>query len=389
MLVVQSELGVLRGGGENFTRNLFSAFAKRGHSVTAAFAANPDRTYPIPIPYGMRPIPIPGRWSMNLGQSALSVVGSYISHNSCSRAQWDRLQQGVSWRTIRWHRRRFQKKIQTEFSGRWGDFDAVYVHSNIDLASHIARYRPTVLRLPGPVTAEAAPILKTVHAVCANGDALLRVREFLGDHIVELPIGVDVRTFRPGSTSVRSAIGWTNQHKVIGYVGRLHHLKGVDLLATAFREIVQTDASARLLIIGSGPEERSIRRLLAKELTQKIVHFEPDTDHDQLPQWYRAMDIFVMPSRYENYSNALLEAMASGIPFLVSDVGGNRSLAEMGGGWLFNSASASSLCSTLGAILSNHKEIEGHGDLAAKYVQKRYRWEETAEHLENIMNSFV
>jgi glycosyltransferase involved in cell wall biosynthesis len=325
---------------------------------------------------------------MNLGQATLSFVGSYIPAKSQLRTQWDHLQQSVSWRTISWHRHRFQQRIQSEFSGRWGEFDVVYVHSNIHLASYIAQHRPTVLRLPGPVTEEVAPVLKTVHAVCANGDALLRIREFLGDHVNELPIGVDARTFKPGSTSVRGSIGWTRQHKVVGYVGRLHHLKGVDLLANAFREIVQTDVNARLLVVGSGPEERSIRRLLAKELEQKFVHIEPDTDHDQLPQWYRAMDIFVMPSRYENYSNALLEAMASGTPFLASDVGGNRSLAETGGGWLFNSSSASSLRSALERTLSSPKELKARGELSARCVQMHHSWEASAERLETIISRF-
>ena len=55
------------------------------------------------------------------------------------------------------------------------------------------------------------------------------------------------------------------------------------------------------------------------------------------------MNVFVMPSRYENFSNAVLEALACGVPFLVSDVGGNRCLAEDEGGWHFTPGSADSL----------------------------------------------
>src|SRR5207247_861061 len=145
------------------------------------------------------------------------------------------------------------------FARRWDDFDAVYVHSDPILASKVSQYRPTVLRLPGPVTAELTPMLRAVHAVCANGDALVRVRAFLGDHVVELPIGLDVQVFTPGASSVRSTLGWAEHHCVVGYVGRLTLLKGVDLLAAAFREIAQDAPDARLLIVGSGVEERHIR----------------------------------------------------------------------------------------------------------------------------------
>src|SRR5262245_56291684 len=146
---------------------------------------------------------------------------------------------------------------------------------------------------------------------------------------------------------MRSALGWGNQHRVVGYVGRLTHLKGVDLLTTAFRELSQKTPDVRLLIIGSGKEEKSIRSALAKELAQGLVHLEPDLDHGQLAQGYRAMDLLVMPSRYENFSNALLEGMACGVPFLASGVGGNRIMAESGAGWLFECGSLSSLVARL------------------------------------------
>ena len=62
------------------------------------------------------------------------------------------------------------------------------------------------------------------------------------------------------------------------------------------------------------------------------------------PNWDRAMDLFVMPSRYENHSNAILEAMAGcGVPFLASNVGGNRRLSETGAGVLFDTESITSL----------------------------------------------
>src|SRR5262249_25535404 len=161
-----------------------------------------------PLPSGIVPIPIPGWWSSNLGQATLSSISRCVPHESRFRTTWDRVQQGFAWRTFAWHRRRFQRRVEYEFACRWNDFDALYVHGNTILASKVSRYRPTVLRLPGPVTAEVTPMLRTVHAVCANGDALERISAFLGDHVVELPIGLDVQTFTPGVSAVRSTLGW-------------------------------------------------------------------------------------------------------------------------------------------------------------------------------------
>jgi glycosyltransferase involved in cell wall biosynthesis len=387
VLVLQSELGVLRGGGENFTRNIFTAFGARGHRVTAAFAADWRGRYPLPLPSSIEPIPIPGWWSSNLGQATLSSLSPYISYKSQFRRPWDRVQQALSWRMFAWHRRRFQRRVEDRLARRWDDFDAVYVHGNAILASKVSQYRPTVLRLTGPVSTELVPMLHTVHAVCANGDALGRIRAFLGNHVVELPIGLDVEAFTPGVSAVRPTLGWADHHCVVGYVGRLTHLKGVDLLAAAFHEVARDVLDARLLIIGSGEVERHIRTVLAKEFALGIAHIEPGVNHEQLPAWYQAMDLMVMPSRYENHSNALLEAMACGIPFLASGIGGNQKLSETGAGWLFDPESVHSLSQCLCRIIGNRAELKARGKVAAHAMRNHRSWAASAERLEAIISS--
>jgi glycosyltransferase involved in cell wall biosynthesis len=387
VLVLQSELGVLRGGGENFTRNLFTAFAERGHHVMAAFVADWRGRYPLPLPSSIEPIPIPGWWVRNLGQATLSSVSRYMPYKSRLRAKWNRVQEALAWRTVAWYNRRFQRRVEYEFARRWDDFDAVYVHGDTILASAVSQYRPTVLRLPGPVTAELTPMLRAVHAVCANGDALVCTRAFLGDHVCELPVGLDVQVFTPGASSFRSTLGWADRHCVIGYVGRLTHLKGVDLLAAAFREIARDALDARLLMIGSGEEERHIRTVLAQEFARAIVHIEPGVNHEQLPAWYRAMDLMVMPSRYENHSNALLEALACGIPFLASNIGGNRKLGEIGAGWLFEPESVPSLRQCLRRIIGNRPELKARGEVGSHAVRNHHSWAASAERLEAIISS--
>jgi glycosyltransferase involved in cell wall biosynthesis len=387
VLVLHSELGVLHGGGETVTRNLFTAFAERGHHVAAAFVADRSGRYPIPLPSCIEPIPISGWWSRKLGQATLSSIGSRLPRQKRLVAAWDRLQEALCWRTIRWHNRRFESRIEHAFAHRWGDFDVVYVQSNVPLASKAALRRPTVLMLPGPVTAELTPMLRMVHAVCAHDDAFVRIRAFLGDHAIELPLGLDGRVFCPGATAVRSALGWTDQHCVVGYVGRLTLLKGVDLLAMAFREVSRKAVNARLLIVGSGEEERQLRSILAEECAQGLVHIEPGMNQEQLPAWYRAMDVLVMPSRYETLSNAILEAMACGIPFLASDVGGNRTLGATGAGWLFESESVAALSTCLGSVLQSRTEMKARADIGYRYVQERYSWVASAKRLEWIMTS--
>jgi glycosyltransferase involved in cell wall biosynthesis len=101
------------------------------------------------------------------------------------------------------------------------------------------------------------------------------------------------------------------------------------------------------------------------------------------------MDIFVMPSRYENFSNALIEAMACGVPFLASDVGGNKILAKTGGGDLFISESVSSLVARLQAKLKCGSALKSRGKIALEYATKHHSWPAAADRLERILEPLL
>jgi glycosyltransferase involved in cell wall biosynthesis len=385
VLVLHSELGVLRGGGENFTRNLFAAFARRGHHVAAAFVANRRGEYAIPLPEGMEPIPIPGWWSRTFGQAALSSIGRRISSSGPLKRQWNRVQDALDWRAVRWHDQRFRVRVNRRIAASRNGFDAAYVHCDVLLASDIARHLPTILRLPGPVSDDLASALHAVHAVCANGDVLARLRHTLGDRAVDLPIGLDDHAFMAGGSSIRRRLGWTARHRVVGYVGRLTLLKGVDLLAEAFREVSNRMPDVRLLIVGKGDEERTLRAVLGNQIASGLVHIESDVEHETLPEWYRAMDLLVLPSRYENFSNAAIEAMSCGVPVIASDVGGNRIIAGSSGAWLFESESIPALTNGLAAVLTDGAELKARGSRVAAAIRGRYSWEATARRLEEII----
>jgi glycosyltransferase involved in cell wall biosynthesis len=383
VLVLHAELGTLRGGGETFSRHLFESLVALGHDVRAAFTANPFGRYPFALPPGIDAMPVRGLWSRSFGHGALSAVGRRLESRPSLLERWDYVQNALSWRTVYWYNQGFQRRVVGRLDELARDADLVYVHSNAYLAAAVAQTRPTVLRLPGPLPAEFGPLLRRVHAVVANGDALTCLREFLGDVAVELPVGIDQRLFAPGANSVRSSLGWADQ-KIVGYVGRLARIKGVDVLAEGFRELCRRRSDARLLLIGTGEEEKNLRGILRTELAGGLVRFAGDVAHERLAEWYRAMDVLVMPSRYENYSNALLEGLACGVPFVGSDVGGNRMLHQTGAGWLFAPGSPESLAAVLDAALAMPAELVTRGRNGRSHVESGYSWLATARRLEDI-----
>jgi glycosyltransferase involved in cell wall biosynthesis len=387
VLILHSELGMLRGGGENFVKNLFTEFVGRGHKVYSAFAADPFSRYPVALPDFLNPIPVPGWWCRQLGQSFLSTSGGILPYDGAFRHFWDRLQEGLSWRNFRWYNSRFTKRIAKLFANRWREYDLVFVNS-LDLALLATAHRPTMLWLAGPLRVDMESQLRQVPVVSADGDAFQQMKQFLGEHITELSIGLDGSRFQPGLDSERATLGWKPQHCVFGYTGRLTQLKGADLLASAFAEISRDYPDARLLILGSGESERNVRSTLSNHIDAGLVSFHAGVGHDRLPLWYRTMDVFVLPSRYENFSNSLLEAAACGIPFIASNVGGNRILHKNGGaGDLFEAGSVTSLVRCMREFITNPGLKRPQARTFSYIVRGKYTWSASVDCLESILKT--
>ena len=136
------------------------------------------------------------------------------------------------------------------------------------------------------------------------------------ERIVSVPNGVDTR--RPPRRDHH-----LHDPACLLFVGRLHPQKGVDTLLRAFALLrPRLPRPAVLRIVGDGPRRDQLRAL-AVDLGVD-AHVEFAGQRDDVGPYLDAADVFVLPSRAEGLSNALLEAMAAGIPPVVSDVAGNR-----------------------------------------------------------------
>ncbi len=146
----------------------------------------------------------------------------------------------------------------------------------------------------------------------------LRKAGYETSRVVELPNGVPVPE-RPWNRRE----GWRDAPRA-AFVGRLATEKGLDTLVAAWPTVRQSYPGARLVLVGDGPRrpvlEDQVRRLGLAE----AVEFAGRVD-DAGP-WLRQSDLFVLPSREEGMSIALLEAMALGVPLVASSIPGNRKL---------------------------------------------------------------
>jgi glycosyltransferase involved in cell wall biosynthesis len=131
-------------------------------------------------------------------------------------------------------------------------------------------------------------------------------------------VGVDTARFSPGPQHMRASLGFADEDRVIGFVGRLTRDKGVPELVEAFESILCAELHARLLLIGwwDAAEDAIGASLRARILqhpritcTGFVVEPAP---------YYRAMDVLVLPSHREGFPNAVLEASATGLPVVTT-----------------------------------------------------------------------
>lgn len=223
-----------------------------------------------------------------------------------------------------------------------------------------------------------------VDAVVANCQWMKRYlveEEHVPDHKVRLCYNaVDLERYQRRNLSP-SVHGLT-----AGTVCALRPEKGVDTLIRAFAAARHADV--RLLIVGSGPEQGKLRSLCAELGVEEACHFEPATN--DVAEWLSRIDIFVLPSRSEALSNALLEAMACGCCPVASRVGGNPELIEHGeNGLLFQADDSAELASHLTELFSDEPRRKRMAAAALAKVSAQFTAENFIRAMQGIYESVL
>jgi sugar transferase (PEP-CTERM/EpsH1 system associated) len=153
--------------------------------------------------------------------------------------------------------------------------------------------------------------------------------------ITTISNGVDIDRFRPATSRERPALPEQFAGKdniIIGSVGRMEGVKDQLNLVRAFIQLAGQypagSVNPRLVMIGDGTLREPARQLLRQAGLDDIAWLPGARDN--IPELLQNMDIFVLPSLAEGISNTILEAMATGLPIVATDVGGNRELVEHG-----------------------------------------------------------
>ncbi|POX46875.1 glycosyltransferase family 4 protein [Streptomyces sp. Ru72] len=212
--------------------------------------------------------------------------------------------------------------------------------------------------------------------------------------MVQLPPGVDEKTFHPGSggDEVRARLGLTDRPVVV-CVSRLVPRKGQDTLIRALPRILAKEPETVLLIVGGGPYESDLRRLAHDTGVVDAVRFTGAVPWSQLPAHYGAGDVFAMPCRtrrggldVEGLGIVYLEASATGLPVVAGDSGGAPDAVLDGEtGWVVRGGSEEETADRVITLLGDPELRRSMGERGRRWVEEKWRWDLLAERLRELL----
>ena len=363
ILILNSEYPPIGGGAGNASAHIADQFERMGHSVTVVtsrFGTLPHRE----VKGGMTIYRIPGLRRRQDRSNPLEQILFILSAALWTLRMIPRFGPhatlaffGVPSGPVAWLIKKLFR-IPYIVSLRGGD---------------VPGFRPYDFRLYHKL---AAPFLRVIWrnaaAVVANSGGLRQLANAF-DPRFEIPVipnGIDLDSYKITGRD------WTFPRLLSA--GRIVHQKGLDLAMRGLGGLKELNWEWH--IAGDGPQ-MPILQSLAKELgIGDRVHFLGWQSREELMKCYGQSNIFLFPSRHEGMPNALLEAMASGLPVVASCIAGNEELVVDGEtGYLVPSEDIESLQTALKKLLSDPLLREQMGRASRQYVEANYSWETTAQ----------
>ena len=203
------------------------------------------------------------------------------------------------------------------------------------------------------------------------------------DHIVVFPWGVDLSHFSPEQLKVskkpqsaKSKAQNARRKSFVLFCNRSWEPRyGVDILAKAFVKVANQREDVNLLLLNGGSQANVIRQILMNGGVLDRVQFGGQVSQRDLPRWYHMADLYISPSHVDGSSVSLMEALACGVPALVSDIHANKEWVSEGiNGWLFPDGNADILAEKILAVIAQITNLTQISRAARRSAEERADW---------------
>jgi phosphatidylinositol alpha-1,6-mannosyltransferase len=212
--------------------------------------------------------------------------------------------------------------------------------------------------------------------------------------MAQLSPGVDVSVFTPRAdgSAVRARYG-LGDAPVVVCVSRLVPRKGQDVLVAAWPQVLVRHPAARLLLVGGGPSEESLRRAVAARGLAGSVVLTGGLPAPELPAHYAAGDVFAMPCRtrragldVEGLGMVYLEAAACGKPVVAGTSGGAPETVQEGvTGHVVDPRSPAAVAGVLTGLLDDPARARAMGAAGRRWVEDRWSWTSIAATFDGLL----
>jgi glycosyltransferase involved in cell wall biosynthesis len=297
-----------------------------------------------------------------------------------------------------------------------GEFDLVHTHygrqiHDFTLGYYASLYNvPLILQARGDIprimtrqrskllydTFFGSKLLKKASKVIALSQTEVEQYESVGvkkEKIVVIPNGINLNEYNnlPQRGIFRNRFSIPEDQKIILFLGRLHPIKGIDILLKAFSRIMK-EANDIILII-AGPDDgylSTCQEMVRQLKIEKKVVFTGALFGTKKIEAYVDADVFACPSRYEIFGNVVLESYACSKPVVASRVGGLKEIVFHGKtGLLVKPEDEVDLSSALRLILKDDKTRSSMGSQAKKVVIDKFSLNKTVDKLETTYEEIV
>ncbi len=266
--------------------------------------------------------------------------------------------------------------------------DVVHAHALHQTARLRRGDAAVVINLPGAPAVRYIADLRLADALVADGWAADRLPAMLGCPVARVPKGVDTAVFTPDGPNRRSVLKLDGKRVVVS-VGRLVPIKNVRRLLDAIRIVREKEPLVHLLLVGEGPDLRTLEPQAAALGIADAVTFVGYVPQNDTPSYYRAADVFALTSDFDNSPNVVLEAMACGLPVVSTDVGGVREFVGADGGDLVPAGDAAAFAAALLGVFSAPDRAAATGRHNRRTAIARFSWRVSAQKLLDVYRGVV
>ena len=211
--------------------------------------------------------------------------------------------------------------------------------------------------------------------------------KFKFKNVIVCSTGVDTNVFKPGNDKdeIRNKLNLSPDNFVILYVGRMDLVKGVNYLIEAAKIIIAKYKQAKFVLVGDGSLRRDYEMLANSSSNIIFLGWRED-----IPKLMRMADIFVLPSLSEGVPNAVMEASASGLPVIASNVGGvSQLITDRETGILTQSRDKNALVSAICELIEQPMFAENLGKAGRLKMIENYSWGIICEKLEKYYDDIL